>query len=254
MIYTHLVLFSHKSKLTRTIAGAREVFGLCLAYAIYYICRHPAAQEKLRHELAAVPSSAEGVGGFPAPAAMEELPYLTAVIQESLRMRPNSTPLPRETPPGKTVSICGVDGIPPGTRVNCFQWFLHRDETQWDRPHEWDPERWLDCDTEKLGPYWAFASGPRMCVGTNLTYYCKFSLVLATNWGSKKRTKTGEKTSHLFSILLRATSANRDGFYPPSVPLHPGNHILKLLRPCGEARGVWETHTWISGRSIVCTV
>ena len=92
-------------------------------------------------------------------------------------MRPNSTPLPRVTPSDHSVTVAGVEAIPPSTRVNCFQWFLHRDPEMWSKPDEWIPERWLREDgseKDKMPPLWAFASGPRMCIGAHLTYYRKY--------------------------------------------------------------------------------
>lgn len=91
-------------------------------------------------------------------------------------MRPNSTPLPGITPSDRTVTIAGIEGIPPNTRVNAFQWFLHRDPNVWDQPAQWIPERWLSGEekvqSKPAGVLWAFGSGPRMCVGSNLTQYC----------------------------------------------------------------------------------
>ncbi|KAK8117204.1 cytochrome P450 [Apiospora kogelbergensis] len=173
------------------LAGAREVFGMVLSYAIYYIAQHPKQQARLQREVSRLGlhlSQQHGADDFPAaatPQAIESLSYLQAVINESLRMRPNSTPLPRITPKGKPVSISGVDDIPPGTRVNCFQWFLHRDPTLWPEPDKWMPERWLDEKTGllkqagELPPLWAFVTGPRSCVGAQLTYY-SFGYMLAS--------------------------------------------------------------------------
>ena len=107
---------------------------------------------------------------------LDSLPYLRAVINESLRMRPNSTPLPRITPTDKVVSVAGVNGIPPRTRINAFQWFVHRDPKKWHHADTWDPERWLEGEKKsdkdsRESVLWAFASGPRNCLGNNLTYY-----------------------------------------------------------------------------------
>lgn len=72
--------------------------------------------------------------------------------------------------------MAGIDGIPPGTRINTFQWFVHRDPQKWDNAHDWNPDRWLtrgntDNKNEREDVLWAFASGPRMCLGNNWTYY-----------------------------------------------------------------------------------
>ncbi|WPA95405.1 uncharacterized protein RHO25_000004 [Cercospora beticola] len=178
------------SELFDQISGAREVLGLVLAYTILYISQNPDAQEKLRNEVLACMPRAKSEdatyhddrGGdaelkeaqSPAPASLDRLPYLSAVLKESFRMRPNSTPLPRVTPQDRSVSLAGFE-IPPSTRVNVFQWFIHRNPETFDCVDEWHPERWIsDSGTLKVGsdqPLWAFGSGSRMCVGASLSQY-----------------------------------------------------------------------------------
>ena len=164
------------------LASAREVLGLVLSYTLYYISQNEQSQHRLRNELASAGLSIPVTDGepnpaLPSPASLDGLPYLTAVLKESFRMRPNSTPLPRVTPHDRAVSIAGIDNIPPGTRVNAFQWFVHRDPRLWDRPDTWVPERWLRGGNKGVddddGVLWAFGSGPRMCVGSHLTQYSK---------------------------------------------------------------------------------
>lgn len=172
-------------------AAAREVLGLVLGYTLYYISQNQQAQDCLRNELASADISinitdSEPNPGLPSPSSLDNLPYLTAVLNESFRMRPNSTPMPRVTPHDRPVSLAGIDNIPPGTRVNSFQWFVHRDPGQWDQPDRWMPERWLqreDKGADDVSVLWAFGSGPRMCVGVHLTQYSKHLLraVLITN-------------------------------------------------------------------------
>lgn len=148
---------------------------------MYYLAQNPAQQEMLKHAVAGLGMHVNQVShsdanSLPSPQTIESIAYLQAVIKESLRMRPNSTPLPRITPHDKSVSISGVDGIPAGTRVNCFQWFLHRNPEMWTQPNAWVPERWLDpngAERTDMPPLWAFVTGPRACIGTQLTYYRK---------------------------------------------------------------------------------
>ncbi|KJZ75319.1 hypothetical protein HIM_05245 [Hirsutella minnesotensis 3608] len=175
------------SELFDQMSGGREVLGLVLAYTIYYISQSPSAQERLRTELATLePSMRQGPDAsighcqnsadaprLPAPSSLDKLPYLSAILKESFRMRPTSTPLPRVTPRDRCVSLAGVDGIPPNTRVNVFQWFIHRNPENYNNADEWYPERWLEAESKsgKSPLLWPFGGGSRMCVGVSLTQY-----------------------------------------------------------------------------------
>ncbi|KAI9856063.1 MAG: hypothetical protein M1813_009283 [Trichoglossum hirsutum] len=177
------------SELFDHLSGAREVLGLVLAYTIYYISQSPSAQEDLRAEFLSVTPTMQAPTPFPStsstasehedttsglsqdiplpsPASLDRLPYLSAVLKESLRMRPNSTPLPRITP-DHPVTLAGIEGIPPGTRVNAFQWLVHRDPNTFAQPDLWNPDRWQRGEGKgsggsEVGELWAFASGPLM--------------------------------------------------------------------------------------------
>ncbi|KAL8950435.1 MAG: hypothetical protein Q9222_003529 [Ikaeria aurantiellina] len=174
------------SELFDHMSSSREVLGLVLAYTLYYVSQNPIAQHRLRQEIASATPEMQNLAGLddsdlqdhnlPSAASLDQLPYLSAIICESLRMRPNSTPLPRITPAGSSVRLAGIEGIPPGVRVNAFQWFVHRDPKKWDRVDDWIPERWLDGDGKLLrgsgeSQLWGFCSGPRMCAGSNLSQY-----------------------------------------------------------------------------------
>jgi cytochrome P450 len=182
----------------RAVVFANIHAGLVLAYTIYYISQSPSAQENLRAEFLSVTPTMQAPTPFPStssiasehedttsglsqdiplpsPASLDRLPYLSAVLKESLRMRPNSTPLPRITP-DHPVTLAGIEGIPPGTRVNAFQWLVHRDPNTFAQPDLWNPDRWQRGEGKgsggsEVGELWAFASGPRMCVGSHFTHY-----------------------------------------------------------------------------------
>lgn len=77
------------------------------------------------------------------------LPYLQAVIKESLRMHSSvGLPLWRVVPEGG-VELEGLH-FPEGTIVGTNSWVVHHDPNIFTNPNEFVPERWLDEDEAKL--------------------------------------------------------------------------------------------------------
>ena len=142
-------------------------------------------QRQLRAELRAIPrrfrsDPPNNSPELPLPESLESLRMLGAVIKESLRLR-NTVPTanPRNTPSDRKTAIGPYTGIPPGVRISCFAWCLHRNDAVYADPEEWRPERWLfDSphleDMEKW--FWTWGSGRRACVGQNLAMESKFEV------------------------------------------------------------------------------
>jgi cytochrome P450 len=120
---------------------------------------------------------------------LEKLPYLTAVIKESLRLSYGVvTPLPRVVGPEDSV----IDGyeVPKGVRnVSPFSFsliihsflqtvvaisttFIHNNPVFFPNPFKFDPERWLKGPESKALDKWLvpFSTGPRQCLG--IKYVC----------------------------------------------------------------------------------
>ncbi|KPM37660.1 hypothetical protein AK830_g8907 [Neonectria ditissima] len=95
-----------------------------------------------------------------------KLPWLTAVLEEGLRIFP-SAPIgfTRAVPAGGD----SVDGcfLPAGTTVSTCMWAATHAEDNFKDPYEFRPERWLDKanTTDKLGASNPFSLGPRGCIG-----------------------------------------------------------------------------------------
>lgn len=99
--------------------------------------------------------------------ALNDLPYLEAVIKEGLRCFP---PIPMSQP--RYVPSTGrvIDGyfIPGRTIVSCQAWSLHQlNPAVFDRAEQFIPERWLD---SKVNPkmnrlFFSFGAGGRSCTG-----------------------------------------------------------------------------------------
>ncbi|GLI72971.1 hypothetical protein PoHVEF18_001157 [Penicillium ochrochloron] len=104
--------------------------------------------------------------GNPTAEAVDKLPYLDAVIKETLRLY---APLPASEPRSLPVDTT-IDGylIPAGTVVSMSPYTLHRNPKVFPEPLRFKPERWLgQCGdlTEMKKWFWAFSSGGRMCIG-----------------------------------------------------------------------------------------
>lgn len=108
-------------------------------------------------------------------ASLGKLPYLSAVIEEGLRMAPPvPSGLPRVTPAERAV-VCG-EWLPGGTDISFSQWSAYRSPLNFSRPNEFIPERWLQSNRtsqstfDKKSTLQPFSFGPRNCIGKNLAY------------------------------------------------------------------------------------
>jgi cytochrome P450 len=132
--------------------------------------KHKHHQEKLRREIMTVQVGEHGV---PAPKDLILLPYLNAVIRETLRLY---APIPTYEPRSLPVDTV-IDGyeIPANTIVGMSPYCLHRNEAIYLQPLSFEPERWLDPSGaflseshERNRNFWAFSTGARMCIGMHL--------------------------------------------------------------------------------------
>lgn len=151
------------------VAGGVETTSTALSKASFYILENPNICAKLRAELESV---------FPDPhvtpslAILEALPYLSAIINETLRITIGiSSRTARKSRRGPIAFKDVV--IPAGADFSMTTYYTHTDPRIWDNPHEFVPERWLGKalakNGEPLSKYLvAFSKGPRMCLGINL--------------------------------------------------------------------------------------
>ncbi|OBT82993.1 hypothetical protein VE02_08523 [Pseudogymnoascus sp. 03VT05] len=154
-----------------------ETTAVGLTYLFWELSRHPGLQRELRQELLTlspqmVYQPLNSAVSFPLPKTIDALPLLQAVIMETLRLHaPIPGMQPRELPTQTT--IAGYRNIPAGVRVNAQAYSLHRNRNVFPDPESWVPQRWLK---EPGSPelmemrrwFWAFGSGGRMCIGSNL--------------------------------------------------------------------------------------
>jgi cytochrome P450 len=170
------------SEMLDHLAAGFDTSSITLCYVVHELSQRPDVQAKLREELRTLiaPMSPErtDLKDVVSSKQLDALPYLDAVLQETLRLRAAIPgPQPRITPPGG----CSLgpqgeyDRIPEGIRISAQAHSLHRNAEVFDQPDKWLPSRWLEVDEEKAKEmrrwFWAFGSGGRMCVGSNLAIY-----------------------------------------------------------------------------------
>jgi cytochrome P450 len=138
-----------------------------LTNAVFLCYKHPKVLARLREELDA------NLGDIETPTyeVVSQLPYLRACVEESLRFRPaSSMGLPRVVPKGGRM-IAGKF-VSEDVTVSVPTYTLLRDPEAFDRPEEFNPERWLTGDKEKMSKaHLPFSTGPRACIGRNIAYF-----------------------------------------------------------------------------------
>ena len=132
----------------------------------YHLAQHPAIQSKLQAELD------EALGNEDDPIASPEivkrLPYLDAVINESLRLHSTTgIGLPRVIPEGGLYVLGKF--FPEGTVLSVPSYTIHRDPEIWGSDVEaFRPERWFERDQAGIQKTFnPFSYGPRSAQAGN---------------------------------------------------------------------------------------
>ncbi|RDW77525.1 hypothetical protein BP6252_05578 [Coleophoma cylindrospora] len=151
------------------IGAGAETTAQVLAVISYHLLANPEILRRLRAELdPAMPNGEAGVKWT----QLEQLPYLTAVLNEGLRMAsPALTRLPRIAPNEELVY--GKWSIPAGTPVSMTYYFTHYNSKIYPSPFEFNPDRWIDATQSgvRLDKYLVpFSKGSRNCAGINLAW------------------------------------------------------------------------------------
>ncbi|CDP18944.1 unnamed protein product [Coffea canephora] len=147
------------------LVGGTDTSALTVEWALNELLKHPRLIRKATEELDRV----IGRDKWVEEADFSKLPFLEAIIKETLRLHPLATLLS----PRYALEDCTVAGynIAKGTTVFINTWSIGRSSKYWDSPEEFIPERFLGKDIDMKGQNFVllpFGSGRRMCPGYNL--------------------------------------------------------------------------------------
>ncbi|KAF2210029.1 hypothetical protein CERZMDRAFT_69591 [Cercospora zeae-maydis SCOH1-5] len=149
--------------LTFLVAGHETTSGL-LSFTIYYLLKNPEALHKAQQEIDTV------IGSAPVEFKhLSKLPYIEAVLRESLRLSPTApgfTVGPKSTK--EPVVLGGKYVLPGDAKITILLTKSGRDPAVYgEDANEFRPERMLDENFKKLpgGAWKPFGNGKRGCIG-----------------------------------------------------------------------------------------
>jgi cytochrome P450 len=158
-----------RDELMTLLFGGHETTASSLAWAFYWIHHLPEVRDKLLQEL-------EPLGWDSDPSEIAKLPYLTAVVCETLRIYPTvffSLPRIVKSP----IEVMGYQ-FEPGVMLSACIYLTHHREDLYPEPKRFKPERFLE---RQFSPYeyLPFGGGNRRCIGYAFALF-EMKLVLAT--------------------------------------------------------------------------
>ncbi|KAF2114400.1 putative benzoate 4-monooxygenase cytochrome P450 [Lophiotrema nucula] len=160
------------------LQAGTESISRSLTIAAFHLAHQPSMRERLREELRTVLPMPTSTATW---AQLEQLPYLTGVVYECLRLSYGLIiRLPRCAPSEALKYEDYV--IPPGTPMSMSSYLVHHDETIFPDSHSFKPERWIEVGdkSDRLTKYMvSFTRGSRACLGMNLSYIVLYMTIAA---------------------------------------------------------------------------
>jgi cytochrome P450 len=159
-----------RDQLVTFIVAGHETVASTLTWALGLLAQDRSVQDRLAAEVDRVAGDRPLEFGD-----LAELPFTRAVVDEALRLYPPAWLITRNS---LQADELGGFQVPGGALVILSPWLLHRHRDRWDRPEQFDPDRFLTgrADRETFIP---FGAGPRQCIGKEFAYV-EAVLTLAT--------------------------------------------------------------------------
>ncbi|MDB5225836.1 MAG: cytochrome [Bacteroidota bacterium] len=146
--------------LTIFVAG-HETTQIALGWTFFLLTQNPDKTKILTDEIKNTLN-----GETPTPQNIRGLHYLKQVVDESMRCFPPAWIMGR-----RTIEKDVIDGyeIPTYTNVIMPIYVVHHDESVWDDPFDFIPERFniQNIKEKHKYSYFPFGGGPRLCIGNN---------------------------------------------------------------------------------------
>lgn len=163
--------------ITLLFAG-QDTSAATLSWTLHLLSLNPEKRLRLEEEVSSVLQRGNSAV---TKSMISQMPYLDAVIKESMRLYPVAPFIVRKLTTDVTIPAESgkkkdkATSLPASTFACIWIYSLHRNPKLWDRPDEFLPERWIDSELrskdvgqQEHGAYMPFAIGPRNCLGQPL--------------------------------------------------------------------------------------
>ncbi|XP_070588563.1 cytochrome P450 2K6-like [Erythrolamprus reginae] len=144
-------------------AAGTDTTSNTLSWAILLMMKYPEIQRKVQEEIAKEIGDTQ-----PRTDHRAKMPYTDAVIHEIQRF---ADIIPSNLPHATAMDVTFKGFfIPKGTYVVPLLTSVLRDESQWEKPHDFYPEHFLDSEGKfvKRDAFMPFSAGRRICAGETL--------------------------------------------------------------------------------------
>nr|XP_043614144.1 labd-13Z-ene-9,15,16-triol synthase, chloroplastic-like [Erigeron canadensis] len=199
---TSLSITQIKALLVDTMVGGTDTTATLAEWAMTEIMQNHDVMSKVQEELAKI------VGGnnIVEESHLSQLEYLEATIKETIRLHPVLPFLLPRSP--SQDCIVGGYTIPMGCTIFLNVWSIHRDPRYWDKPLDFNPDRFLTDKCDYNGnnlKFFPFGSGRRICAGIPLAERMQMLILASLLHSFDWSLPTGEEhdLSEKFGITLR---------------------------------------------------
>ncbi len=148
------------AEMTGMLFAGHETTTSALMWTLYALATNPDWLQKLQVEVDGALN-----GAAPQIGMLTEMPLLTRVLKEALRMYPPAWVTTRKAIASDQL---GDFAMPKPQIVLINIYGLHHSPKYWDAPQTFNPDRFLTEANIPKGAYLPFGTGPRKCIGEQL--------------------------------------------------------------------------------------
>ncbi|KAH6877556.1 cytochrome P450 [Alternaria rosae] len=148
-----------------------ETTATVLSGTLYLLLKNPHCMMRLKQEIYDSFRSKDAM----TIEALPRLTYMSAVLDEAMRVYPGAPETLARLVPAAGMQICGKY-VPKGATVFILHYPTFHSSRNFVRPDDFAPERWLpegsiEFEKDDKNAFNPFSVGPRACLGRNLAHY-----------------------------------------------------------------------------------